>query len=209
MAAKDFKKLYAAIFAIAAIIFGVLVSINERDLFDFTVLKFGDKFERADSIARILWVILDVCIIVVPLVELFLVLTVQNHSPFRVIRKSAEVVLLKYVAYIFIMLIYFVLLGAEWEYYENYLFKDDPMIVPLLIFIGSSIALFLAEKTFKNNLQVRIISTIAGSALAIIGLIVYFGLDGYNTLVTFGLILAIVCYGGLVAYFFLPQTKEE
>lgn len=208
MAAKDFKKLYAAIFAVAAIIFGVLVSINEKSLFDFTVLEWGDKAARANSIVTILWVVLDIAIIVVPLVELLLLATKPGHSPFRVIRMAAEVVLAKYLAYIFIWLIYFVLLGAEWEVYEAYLFKGDKMIIPLIIFIASSIALFLAEKTFKNNLQARIIATIIGSALAIIGLIVYFGLDGYNTLVTFGLILAIVCYGGLVAYFFLPQTKE-
>ena len=210
---EQFRKVYAAIFVVLAMVFGILVCIAEKDYFQaLGNLSFNSQGEMALSVMIILNVIIDIAIIAVPAIFLILLLTSNDKTtPFKAICQAAQAVLTKYVFIIFIWLFYLILMGADGQAYKDYFFgSGSMMIIPTIIFLVSGVALGLAtSKSFANNQTGKVIATVIGSAAAIVGLCVYYGFENTNDgLVIFGMVVAIVCFAGLVVYCFLPQTKE-
>lgn len=208
-----FRKLYAAIFVIAALTFGVLITIAEKNLFNQVQhLKFDNLDNIRNSLMAIVYLSLNIIMIVVPSVYLIqLFLSANKNSAYKAIFKSANAVLAKFIIAIFSALVILIVIGAPAQYYKDYFFGEESMmIVPAIIFVGSAITLSLASMRIVGSSQtLRAILTTIGSGLAITGLCVYYGFQNIqNNLIIFGLIVAISCYAGLVVYCFLPQSRE-
>lgn len=210
---EQFRKLYAVIFVILALVFGILLCIAEKDFFkSLGSLTWGTRAEIAASIWVCMNIGIDVMVIAVPAIYLILILlSSEKTTPFKAISKSAQAVLAKYIFVIFIWLFVLIIAGADGQAYKDYFFGEGSMmIIPAIIFTASAIALSIAtSKGLADNAPARAIATAIGSGLAITGLCVYYGFDkSSDGLVIFGLVVAIVCFAALVVYCFLPQTKE-
>ena len=61
---KNFKKLFAIIFTIAVVVFGVLVMINERELFQsLKEIKWDEELDRGLGIIAIIMIVVDIFLI--------------------------------------------------------------------------------------------------------------------------------------------------
>ena len=216
---KNFKKLFAIIFTVAVVVFGVLVMINERDIFQaFDGLNWKDEFERGIGILAIIVLTVDILLIALPTIAFILVLT-DKFDPFKAIVDSALVVLAKFLITIFAWMLLMIVWKAPADVWKAYFFdKDSLAIIPLIVFFAAFLFLMIAKvSNFEGTLTRAVLATI-GAGLAVFGLVFYF-ICGTNTsigsmgkdpdfLTIFGLIVGIACFAGIVVYSYLPQTRE-
>lgn len=217
---KSFKQLFAIIFAVATVVFGILVMIGDRDVFEsLKLVSEQDDFSRGIGILAIIVLTVDVLLIALPFFGLILV-ALGKFDPFKAITDCALVVLGKFLISIFAFMLLMMVWKAPAETWKAYLFdKDSLAIIPLLVFFFAFVFVMIAKASNLQGTLARTVFTCLGSGLAIFGLIFYYvlgngsALIGSNTnpdaLDIFGLVLGIGCFAGLVAYCFLPQTRES
>lgn len=217
---KNFKKIFAIIFTVAVVVFGVLVMINERSLFQsLGEVKWEDELERGIGILAIIIIVIDVFLIALPFFAFILVLT-DKTDPFKAIVDSALVVLAKFMLTIFAMMLLMMVWKAPADVWKEYFFhKDSLAIIPLIVFFAAIVFLMIGKFSNFEGTLIRAVLSSIGAGLAIFGLVFYFILGkggmaiggmGQNPdwLTVFGLVVGIACFGGIVAYSFLPQTRE-
>lgn len=217
---KNFKQLFAIIFAAAVVVFGILVTIDERELFSaMSQLSFEGWPAAKITIAWILLIGVDISLIALPALGFVLVL-LGKYDPFKCIVNCAIVMLCKFlVSIIAALLILSAVFGDYINWSEVFFGKDSLLIIPTLVF-GAAILLVMFAKfsNFEGTVARAVLATI-GSGLAIFGLVYYFGIGGgtdgiisggsdASWLGIMGLIIGIACFGGIVVYSFLPQTRE-
>ena len=221
---KDFKKLFAIIFTIAVVVFGVLVMIQERDIFSMLKdLSFEGDINRAASILVILILVTDIFLIALPAFGFVLVLT-DKFDPFKAIVDCALVVLAKFMISIFgfVLLLLFASSNGEEAgmLLKEFMFNKEVLgIIPTIVFVAAFVFLMVAKASNLQGTLARAVLATIGAGLAIFGLVFYFIGGGANSffggmgkdpdfLTIFGLVVGIACFGGLVAYSYLPQTRE-
>lgn len=221
---NNFKKIFAIVFTVAVAVFGVLVMIDEREIFEaLTKLSFNEPLERAGSVLTILVLIVDIFLIALPFAAFLLVL-MDKFDPFKAITDCALVVLFRFITEIFAFVI--IVLSASpdaqtaGEVLKEFLFNPDTLgIIPLIVFIAAVVFLMLAKVSNYQGTIIRAVFATIGAGLAIFGLVFYFICGGANSflggmgkdpdwLTIMGLVVGIACFGGLVAYSYLPQTRE-
>ena len=218
---KNFKKIFAIVFAAVTVVFGVLVMINERDIFDsLKLLSEQDELSRGVGILAVIILTVDILLIALPAFGFVLVL-LDKFDPFKAIVDCALVVLAKFLISIFAFMLLMMVWKAPAEVWKEYFFnKESLAIIPLIVFFAAIVFLMIAKASnFEGTLMRAVLATI-GSGLAVFGLIFYFVLgDGQSVvlgtmgkdpdaLTVFGIILGVGLFGGIVAYSFLPQTRE-
>ena len=216
----NFKKIFAIIFTVAVVVFGVLVMINERDIFQaFKEINWQDELDRGIGILAIIILVVDILLIALPAICFVLVLT-ENTDPFKAIVNCALVVLAKFLLTIFAIMLLLMVWKAPADVWKSYMFEKDSMaIIPLIVFFVAIVLLFVAKfSNFQGSLIRAVLATI-GAGLAIFGLVFYFILGKGGTaiggmgkdpdwLTIVGLVIGIACFGGVIAYSYLPQTRE-
>ena len=217
---KGFKQIFAVIFAVATVVFGVLVMIGDRDVFEsLKLVSAQDDLERGIGILAIIVLSVDVLLIALPFFGLVLV-ALGKFDPFKAITDCALVVLGKFLISIFAFMLLMSVWKAPAETWNAYLFgKDSLAIIPLLVFFFAFVFVMIAKASNLQGTIARTIFACLGSGLAVFGLIFYYVLGNGSALIgsnpnpdaldIFGLVLGIACYAGLVVYCFLPQAKES
>lgn len=216
---KSFKQLFAIIFTLAVVTFGVLVMIDERELFSsLSQLKF-DATNWKLSLFVLIILLVDIMLIVLPFIAFVLVLT-GKFDPFKAIVDCALVTLAYFLLRIFVGVILLGLLEATPEQWNAYFFGQDSLaIIPLAVFTAAVIFLFIAKSSDMQGKLARAVLATIGSGLAVFGLVFYFicggakgilgGMSSAPDWITImGLVIGIACFGGIVVYSFLPQTRE-
>ena len=217
---KNFKKIFAIIFTVAVVVFGVLVMINERDIFQsLKEVNWNDELERGIGILAIIIIVVDVFLIALPAIAFILVLT-DKLDPFKAIVDSALVVLAKFLLTIFAFMLLMMVWKAPADVWKEYFFaKDSLAIIPLIVFFAAIVFLMVGKFSNFEGTLVRAVLSSIGAGLAIFGLVFYFilGKGGMaiggmgkdpDWLTIMGLVVGIACFGGVIAYSFLPQTRE-
>lgn len=217
---KNFKKLFAIIFTVAVVVFGVLVMINERDLFQsFKNINWEDELDRGIGILAIIILVVDIFLIALPAMAFVLVL-LDKFDPFKAIVDSALVVLAKFLITIFAFMLLMIVWKAPADVWKEYMFgKDSMAIIPLIVFFAAIVFLMIAKVSNFEGTLIRAVLASIGAGLAIFGLVFYFilGKGGMaiggmgkdpDWLTIMGLVVGIACFGGIIAYSFLPQTRE-
>ena len=141
-------------------------------------------------------------------------------DPFKAIVDSALVVLAKFLLTIFALMLLMAVWKAPGDVWKDYFFgKDSLAIIPAIVFVLAFAFLMIAKfSNFEGTLIRAVLATI-GAGLAIFGLVFYFilGKGGMalgemgkdpDWLTIFGVVVGIACFGGIVVYSFLPQTRE-
>ena len=216
---KDFKKLFAIIFTLAVIAFGVIVMIDERDSFSqLKDLKFDEQNWKI-SLFILIILFVDIALIVLP-AACFVLVLFDKFDPFKAIVDCAIVTLAYFLLRIFVGVILLAILEAPAESWKAYFFDADSLaIIPLIVFAASLVFLMFAKASNYEGTLTRAIFATIGAGLAIFGLVFYFvcgaaknilgdmGKDpDWVTIV--GLVVGISCFGGIVLYSYLPQTRE-
>ena len=220
---KSFKQLFAVIFTLAVVAFGVLVMIDERDLFSqMSNLSFEGWPAARITISYILIIVVDVLLIALPALGFVLVLT-GKYDPFKAIVTCGLIVLMKFLVSIIAVIIIVSTLaeafGGTFDVKELFFGKESMMIIPTVVFGVALLSLLLAKASNLEGSIARAVLATLGSGLAIFGLVYYFllggGAGGYvsgnsdsNWLSILGLSIGIACFGGIVVYCFLPQTRD-
>ena len=218
---KNFKKLFAIVFVVVTIVFGVLVMINDRDVFEsLKLVAEQDELTRGIGILAIIVLVIDILLIALPVFGFVLVLT-DKLDPYKAITDCALVVLAKFVLTIFAFMLLMMVWSAPAEVWNEYLFgKDCLAIIPLIVFVVAFALLMVAKVSSLQGTLTRAVLGTIGAALAVFGLVFYFILGGGESMILgtmgsdpdfltiFGLVVGIACFGGLVAYSYLPQTRE-
>lgn len=219
---KNFKQLFAIIFTLVVVTFGVLVVIEEKDLFSsMSQLSFDGWAAAKITIIWILLVLADVSLIALPALGFVLVLT-GKYDPYKAIVNCAIVMLIKFVISVVVSLVLisaFQDIGLVVDWKEVFFGKESMLFIPLLVFALALITVTISKfSNFEGSLVRAVLATI-GSGLAIFGLVYYFGVgagsggilnsDSQSSwLDIMGLIIGIACFGGVVAYSYLPQTRD-
>ena len=216
---KGFKQIFAVVFTLAVVVFGILVIINEWSVFEgLKQLSFASWDEAKVSLIYLLFVFIDVLLVALPLVGFFLVLT-GKYDPFKAIVNCALIVLGKFLITIITLILLIAASGIAFDWNALFFGKDNLLIIPTLVFAGAAILLMFAKASnFQGSVARAVLATI-GSGLAIFGLVFYFTGDSFtnvvggstidsNVLTIIGLIVGISCFAGIVLYSFLPQTRD-
>ena len=214
---KSFKQLFAIVFTLAVVVFGVLVMIDERELFaGLNQLGFKTWDDAKISLLYLLLIFVDVLLIALPAIGFVLVLT-GKHDPFKAIANCALVVLAKFLVSIIVIILVFVAAGYQVDWNQLFFGADSMLIIPTLVFGFAFILVALAKNSNYEGTLARAVLATIGSGLAIFGLCYYFiggGTSGFlgggntNWLGIMGLVIGIACFAGIVLYSFLPQTRE-
>ena len=216
---KNFKKIFAVIFTLAVVAFGIIVMIDERDMFaQLKELKF-DETNWKVSLMYLIILFVDIMLIALPAIAFVLVMT-DKFDPFKAIVDCALVTLAYFLLRIFVGVIILAILNATPENWKEYFFGSDSLaIIPLIVFVGAFAFLMIAKfSNFEGTITRAILGTI-GAALAIFGLVFYFILGGAKNILgdmgkdpdwitITGLVIGISCFAGIIVYSFLPQTRE-
>ena len=216
---KSFKQLFAVIFTLAVVVFGILVVINEWSVFEgLKDLSFANWDAAKGSLIYLLFVFVDVLLIALPLIGFFLVLT-GKYDPFKAIVNSALIILGKFLITIIVLILFIAASGMPFDWNALFFGKDSLLIIPTIVFAGAALLLMFAKASnFEGKLARAVLATI-GSGLAIFGLVFYFTGNSFETVVggstidptvvtIIGLIIGIACFAGIVLYSFLPQTRD-
>lgn len=223
---KDFKKVFAAIFLAAAIVFGVIVMVHERSIFEqLGKLTFNSKEEGWVAAYIILTLIIDVLLIAAPVLGLVLVL-LDKTSPYKAMFVTSLAVLAKFLLSIFLTIfvigVWFADADPETkkEVWKNFFFHKDSMaIIPLVVFVAAVVVLLISTVGSLEGTVTRAILATIGGGLAIFGLVFYYVCSGHELFAAqtldktdpwaiFGIVVGIALFGALVAYSYLPQTRE-
>lgn len=214
---KGFKQLFAIIFVLAVVTFGVLVTIDERELFaGLNQLGFKTWDAAKISLLYLMLIVVDVLLIALPTIGFFLILS-GKYDPFKAIANCALIVLAKFLVSIIVIILVFVASGYQIDWNQLFFGKDSMLIIPTVVFGLAIILVGIAKSSNYEGKVARAILTTIGSGLAIFGLCYYFiggGTSGFlgggdaNWLSIMGLVVGISCFGGLILYSFLPQTRE-
>lgn len=206
---KDLKKIMGVVLTSLAIVFGIFVMIDEYRLFQaLGDLSFANRYLAGSSVTVILYLLINVLLLVVPIINLFLVIF-DKRLPYKAIVNCAVVIVAKFLFVIFADVIFMLIVGSSGEAWKEYFFGQGLGIVRVLVF---GVGLFFVElsgsKSFEGKITRAILITI-GAGLTVFGLIFYYAKGTeMNALQVLGLISALACFGGLVVYSFLPQTRE-
>ena len=214
---KGFKQLFAIIFVLAVVTFGVLVTIDERELFaGLNQLGFKTWDDAKISLLYLMLIVVDILLIALPTIGFFLVLS-GKYDPFKAIANCALIVLAKFLVSIIVIILVFVASGYQVDWNQLFFGQDSMLIIPTLVFGFAFIFVMVAKSSnFEGKLARAVLATI-GSGLAIFGLCYYFiggGTSGFlgggnaSWFSIMGLVVGIACFGGLVLYSFLPQTRD-
>ena len=209
---KNFKKIFAIVFAAVTLVFAVLVTISERESFEYLkLLGDTDEFNRGLGILALIVLISDILLILFSAAGLVLVLF-DKLVPFKAIVSCAVVVLVKFLISIFAYMLLMAVWKAPAEVWKDYFFgKDSLAIIPLIIFVVAVAVLLIATANQFEGTLIRAVLTTIGAGLAIFGLCFYFipsmG-DKPDWLVVFGLVVALALQAGAIVYSYLPQTRE-
>lgn len=207
---KDLKKVLAISLCVLTLVFGILVMVEERNVFsELANLSFANRFAAGMSVLIICYLVINVLLILYPLINLFLVaFNKKNGQPYKAITSCALIIAAKYLFILFAMMLYMLIAGAPWESWKDFLFGEQMAIVPICIFLGGYIFIRLSSmKHLEGTFQRALFITI-GAGATIFGIIFYKAFKGMNTLGVFGLIVGILCLSGAILYSFLPQTRE-
>ena len=217
---KNFKQLFAVIFIIATIVFGVLVFVNEWDIIsNVKNIDFKSWDTAKISLIFLLFVLVDVLLLALPAVCLLLLLT-GKYDPFKAMVNCALIVLGKFLITIVVTLLFLAAMEMPIGYWnELFLGKDSLLIIPTLVFGFAFLALMSAKASNTEGTVARAVLATIGSGLAIFGLVFYFIKGGVSNVVAgstidsnavtiIGLVVGITCFAGIVVYSFLPQTRE-
>ena len=218
---KVFKKIFAIVFVAVTIIFGVLVMIKDRDVFEsLKLLGEQDELLRGVGILAVIILTVDILLIALPVFGFALVL-LDKFDPFKAIVDCALVVLAKFLISIFAFMLLMMVWKAPAEIWKEYFFnKESLAIIPLIVFVAAVVLLMIAKVSNLEGTLNRAILAAAGSALALFGLIFYFVLgDGQSVvlgtmgkdpdaLTVFGIILGIALFGGIAVYSFITTNKK-
>lgn len=207
---KDIKKFMGLILVSLAIIFGVLVMVDQYQLFKaLGDLSFENRYAAGSSVTVILYLLTNVLLLVVPIINLFL-LIFNKREPYKAIVKCAIVIIAKFLFIIFADIIVLLIIGVPGEAWKNYLFGGDSLaFVRILIFGAGLLCVELSGMKSLEGKMARAVLITVGAGLTIFGLIFYYAKGTeMNALQVLGLVSAIACLGGLVVYSFLPQTRE-
>ena len=207
---KNIKKLMGVVLTSLAIVFGVFVMIDQYQLFKaLGDLSFADRVNAGASITVILYLVTNVLLLVIPIVNLFLVIF-DKRPPYKAIVKCALIIVAKFLFIIFIDVIVMLIVGVPGETWNQYFFGSQSLgIVRVLVFgVGLLLIDISGSKAYEGKMARAILVTI-GAGLTVFGLIFYYAKGTeMNALQVLGLISAIACLGGLIVYSFLPQTRE-
>lgn len=219
---KNFKKIFAIFFCVATVVFGVLVTINNKDLFEgLKDLRSTDAFTRNVAIVALFYLFTDILLILLPVVGVLAVLF-DKMTPFKAMTNCALVVLIKFLFDMLLLVIVFAAAEIQIDWKEFFFGKDSMAIIPLIVFACAFAFLLVSKANQFEGTLFRAVFTTIGSGLAIFGLVFYFVLGkggnglvamGENTsipswLTIVGLCVGIACFAGLVVYSYLPQTRE-
>ncbi len=216
---NNFKKIFAVIFTLAVVAFGVIVMVDGRDMFaQLKELKFDEQHWKV-ALFTLIIMFVDIMLIALPFIA-FLLVVFDKLDPFKAITDSAIVTLAYFLLRVFVGVIILGVLEATPEIWKEYFFGSDSLaIIPLIVFAGALAFLFIAKASnFQGTLARAIFATI-GAGLAIFGLVFYFILGGAKNILgdmgkdpdwitITGLVIGIACFGGLVVYSYLPQTRD-
>ena len=216
---KSLKQLFAVIFTLAVVAFGIIVMIDERDtISQLGQLKFDEQNWKISLFVLIIFLV-DVMLIALPAIGFVLVLT-GNFDPFKAIVDSAIVTLAYFLLRIFIGIIILGILDAPAESWKLYFFDSESLaIIPLIVFAASLAFLMIAKSSNYEGTLVRAVLATVGAGLAVFGLVFYFICGGAKNILgdmgkdpdwvtIVGLVIGIACFGGIVVYSYLPQTRE-
>ena len=216
---KNFKQLFAIIFTLAVVVFGVFVLINEWSVFEnLKNLSFADWDNAKLSLIYLLLVLVDILLVALPLIGFFLVLT-GKYDPFKAIVNCGLVILGKFLINVIVIILIIAASGWALDWKELFFGKDSLLIIPTIVFASAVFLLLFAKSSNYEGTLARAVLATVGSGLAIFGLIFYFTGNSFENVVggnTFdaraltivGLIIGISCFAGIVLYSFLPQTRD-
>ncbi len=162
--------------------------------------------------------VVDIFLIVLPVLGFILIFS-DKYDPFKAITNCAVIVLLKMLVAIFGWILILGVLEMPGDIWREYFFGKETMaIIPAVVFFAAICFIIAAKFSSFNGKLIRAVLSTIGSGLAIFGLIYYAVLGNGNAAVMtigkeswlgmFGLVLAMVNFCGIVAYSFLPQTRE-
>ena len=205
---KDLKKIMALVIIGLVIVFGVLVMVQEKVFSSLGDLSFADRFSAGLSILYILNLIIDICLVAVPVMYLFFVIF-DKQTPYKAMVKCALAVVSKFLFAIFLYMLLMIVWGADGEAWMSYLFKDELAIIPLCIFLAGFIFILASGRKSLEGTIGRAIAVTIGTGLTLVGLFLYYvkGTD-LGGLQVFGLVVIVLALAGLIVYSFLPQTRE-
>ena len=216
---KNFKQIFAIVFTLAVVAFGIIVMIDGRDgLAQLGQLKFDAENWKLSMFVLIIFFV-DVMLIALPAIAFVLVLT-NKLDPFKAIVDCAIVTLAYFLLRIFVGIILLGVLEAPAEVWKEYFFgKDSLAIIPSIVFIAALAFLFIGKASDYEGTLVRAVLSSIGAALATFGLVFYFILGGAKNILgdmgknpdwitITGLVIGIACFAGIIVYSFLPQTRE-
>lgn len=205
---KNLKKIMALVIIGLVIVFGALVMAQEKVFSNLGEISFADRFTIGMSILYLLNLVIDICLIVIPVINLFFVIF-DKKPPYSSMVNCALIVVSKYLFSIFIWMLMMIVWGADGEYWVSYLFKDNMAIIPLGVFLVGFIFILASGKKSLEGTMGRAIAVSIGSGLTVFGLIFYFVKDAeLDKLAIFGLVVIAIALLGLIVYSFLPQTRE-
>ncbi len=205
---KNLKKIMALVVIGLVVTFGVLVMIQEKVFSNLGDISFSNRFYAGLSILCIFNLVIDICLVALPVVNLLLVIF-DKKSPYNSMISCALIVVCKFLFAIFLYMLMLIVWGADGEAWMAYLFKEDMAIIPLCIFLAGFVFILVSGiKSLEGKIG-RAIAVTIGVGLTVVGLFLYY-IKGTELggLEVFGLVVAVIALGGLVVYSFLPQTRE-
>ena len=207
---KDLKKIMAIVIIGLTILLGVLLMVNEKVFSSLGEISFADRGAAGYSILILLNLLIDLCLVAVPTINLFFVIF-DKKRPYNAMIQCALAVVSKFLFGIFIYMLMMIVWGAPGEYWVSYLFKDNLAIIPLCVFLAGFIFILASGRKSLEGTFARALSVTIGVGLTAFGLIFYYVADAsasMSALGVFAVVVAFLALGGLVVYSFLPQTRE-
>lgn len=218
---QNFKKIFALIFILVTVAFGVMVMVEERDIISLIFqgkLTFENTYDRGISILALIIFVVDVLLILLPGIG-FVLLWSDKYDPFKAMVNCGIVVLAKFLISIFAFMLLMMVWEAPADVWNAYMFdKESLAIIPLLVFAVALVCLFVSKVSNLEGTLLRAILATIGSGLAVFGLVFYFILGNGGALIgsstdpdfftIFGLVVGIASFGGIIAFSFLPKTRD-
>ena len=172
---KEIKKVMGVVLTSLAIVFGIFVMIDQYQLFKaLGDLSFADRVNAGASITVILYLLTNVLLLVIPIVNLFLVIF-DKRPPYKAIVKCALIIVAKFLFIIFIDVIVMLIVGVPGEAWNQYFFGSESLgIVRVLVFgVGLLLIDISGSKAYEGKMARAVLVTI-GAGLTVFGLIFYY-----------------------------------
>lgn len=144
---KDLKKLMAICICAMTLVFGVLVIVEEMDMFKLLgSLSFADRASAGASVLVIAYLVINVMLVLYPLINMLLVIFDKKvGGPYRAITSCALIIVAKYLFILFAIIVSMIIAGDSWESWKAFLFNPTMAIIPIVIFLGGYIFVLLSS----------------------------------------------------------------